>query len=111
MEKLLQEKQGHVKNAFFYKGIGNIDLIWGNSGCGLKHIIKRRIEQRIKVSTFLNSILEVLDKGVLLDINKSKHGNYEILYNGKIVVVSRQYFNNKATFVFTAFKTRKKTPN
>ena len=51
IDKLLQEKQGHVKGAFYRKEIGSIDLLWGKTddedgrGFGLAHIIERRNEQ------------------------------------------------------------------
>lgn len=37
VEKLLQEKQGHVKGAFTRQDIGDIDLVWGNEKQGLCH--------------------------------------------------------------------------
>ena len=44
VDKLLKEKQGHVKAAFHRKEIGDIDLAWGDENGGLAHVIKRRDE-------------------------------------------------------------------
>ncbi len=40
INKLLAEKQGHIKAAFTRSDIGDIDLLWGNDDIGLQHIIK-----------------------------------------------------------------------
>lgn len=109
VEKLLIEKEGHVKNAFYVEGIGNIDLIWGNDNLGLKHIIKRRIEQNIKISTFVSELANVIEKGSIIN-EKNKNGNYEIYYNNKLAVIAPEYHNQKATFTLTAFNTRKRAP-
>ena len=106
INKLLQEKQGHVKGAFFREDIGSIDLLWGNDDLGLQHIIKRREEQRINTNDFLNNIAEVVDKGKVRC--KNSRGNFEILYNNKLVVISPEYHNQKVTFLLTAYKTRYK---
>jgi len=48
VELLLREKQGHVKGAFYVPEFpsksddGNVDLVWGDSGGGLQHLIERR---------------------------------------------------------------------
>ena len=46
VDRLMKEKRGHVKGAFTRKDIGDIDLVWGNEGMGLAHIIKRRKETK-----------------------------------------------------------------
>ncbi len=109
VEKLLIEKAGHVKNAFYVEGIGNIDLIWGNDNIGLKHIIQRRIEQNIKISTFISELANVIEKGSIIN-EKNKNGNYELYYNNKLAVIAPEYHNQKATFTLTAFNTRKRAP-
>lgn len=42
IEKLLKEKQGHVKNAFVRPEIGGIDVVWGDKTGGLEHVMLRR---------------------------------------------------------------------
>lgn len=106
VEKLLQEKKGHVKAAFHREDIGDIDLIWGNDTLGLQHIIKQREAQGIDVNEFLMEIPEAIEKGEFYQ--KSERGNFEFLYNGKMVIVAPEYHGKKLTFVLTAYKTRKK---
>ncbi|WP_232509475.1 DUF3519 domain-containing protein [Helicobacter pylori] len=48
INKLLETKKGFVAGAFHKKGLGDIDLVWGNKDYGLEHILKRRIESYIK---------------------------------------------------------------
>ncbi|MCQ2693336.1 hypothetical protein JT105_07975, partial [Helicobacter pylori] len=42
INKLLETKKGFVAGAFHKEGLGDIDLVWGNSKYGLEHIFSRR---------------------------------------------------------------------
>ncbi|EMH21545.1 DUF3519 domain-containing protein, partial [Helicobacter pylori] len=42
INKLLETKKGFVAGAFYKEGLGDIDLVWGNSKYGLEHIFNRR---------------------------------------------------------------------
>lgn len=103
VNKLIETKQGHVKNAFHRDDIGDIALIWGNEKCGLKHILMRREEQGINVDDFIKNITDVVEKGAYRKQNKN--GNYELLYKGKMAIVSPELQGNKMTFLLTAYKT------
>ena len=70
VNKLLNEKRGHVKNAFFRHDIGMIDLVWGNNDFGLKHIISRREEQKININKFLSDLTECINNGKFRKLNK-----------------------------------------
>lgn len=105
IEKLLEEKNGHVKGAFHREGIGDIDLLWGNDGVGLKHIIKRREKQGIDVKKFLSDLPDVIAQG---RIRKGDKGRLEIIYKGKKAIVSPELYGNKLTFLLTAYKIGKK---
>ncbi|EOV6235671.1 DEAD/DEAH box helicase family protein [Campylobacter upsaliensis] len=58
VEKLLSEKRGQVKGAFYKEGLGEIDLVWGDSKKGLSHILERRKEDFIKQGLDENEALE-----------------------------------------------------
>ncbi|WP_104761017.1 DUF3519 domain-containing protein [Helicobacter cetorum] len=47
INKLLETKEGYVEGAFHKQGLGDIDLVYGNSKYGLEHILKRRISDAI----------------------------------------------------------------
>ncbi len=102
---LLERKSGHIKKAFYRSDIGYIDLIWGDDTCGLKHIIIQRDRQGINPLEFLSDIEDVINNGVM---SLNKKGRYEILYNGKIAVISPELRGIKLVFLLTAYKTRKK---
>lgn len=106
IDKLLMEKQGHIKGAFNREDLGSIDLVWGNENIGLRHILKRRSEQRIDTDDFLKNLAEVVEKGTIRC--KNSRGNFEILYNKRIVVVAPEYHEQKIKFIITAYKTRYK---
>lgn len=109
IQKLRQEKNGHIKGAFHRSDIGDIALAWGNDDVGLKHIIKRREEQGIDVDLFLEDIDEVIEKG---NIQKSQEtGNFEIWHNKKMAVISPEFKGNQLMFLLTAFKSRKQKTN
>lgn len=105
VDKLLQEKKGHVKSAFRREDIGNIDLIWGDKRFGLDHIISRREEQGISVDELFSDISTVIERG---SIEKNKRGTFEILHAGKLAVVSPEIHLSGITFLLTEYKTRKK---
>lgn len=106
IEKLMSEKNGHIKGAFFREDIGDIDLLWGNENFGLNHIIQRRAEQSIDIETFLQDLDEVIEKGNFR--KKNNRGNFEFMLNKKIAVISPELKGNKLTFLLTAFKTHSK---
>ena len=105
VNKLLKEKQGHVKGAFHREDIGDIDLIWGDDTCGLQHILKRREEQGINAQEFVKDLAEVVEKGQYR--RRNDRGNFEFLHGRKMAVISPELRGNKLTFLVTAFKTRR----
>lgn len=106
VDKLMHERQGHVKGAFHRDDIGDIDLLWGNDYLGLQHIIKRREEQGIDSKDFVQNLAEVVEKGSFK--KKNDRGNFEFWYNGKLAVIAPEYHGNKITYVLTAYKQSKK---
>ena len=106
IEKLMQEKQGHIKGAFHRSDIGDIDLWWGNERLGLCHIAIQREKQGIVVKEFLDNLGEAVELGSVRKVKDN--GDYEILYKGKMVIIAKSYRGNKITYVLTACKTRYK---
>ena len=103
VDKLMQEKRGHVKSAFHREDIGDIDLIWGDDTCGLQHILSRREEQGINAREFVQDLAEVVEKGQYR--RRNNRGNFEFLHGRKMAVISPELRGNKLTFLVTAFKT------
>lgn len=103
VDKLMQEKRGHVKGAFHREDIGDIDLIWGDDTCGLQHILSRREEQGINAREFVQDLAEVVEKGQYR--RRNDRGNFEFLHGRKMAVISPELRGNKLTFLVTAFKT------
>lgn len=104
IDKLMREKQGYVKNAFYRDDIGNIDILWGNDDIGLQHIIKRRESENLSIMELTSGLTEVIENGML---RKSQRGNYEILKNKYVAVIQPEFKGNKMNFVVTAYRTRK----
>lgn len=106
INKLLEERHGHIKAAFHREDMGDIDLVWGSDTVGLQHIIKQRKEQGVNADEFMGELAEVVEKGEF--IRKNENGTFEFWNNGKMAVISPEYHGNKVTFLLTAYKRRKK---
>ncbi len=106
VNKLLQEKHGHIRAAFHRDDIGDIDLLWGNDNLGLQHILLRRTEQGINANEFVKDISEVVEQGSFKQRND--RGNFEFWHKGKMAVIAPEYHDNKITYLLTAYKRKKK---
>lgn len=100
IDKLMQEKQGHIKGAFTRKDIGGIDLVWGDESKGLAHIIKRRKETGQSLGKLLSSLSEVIEKG---DLSFAKQGRFEINHKGKKAIIEPKLYGDNIQFLFTAY--------
>lgn len=118
IEKLLHEKQGHIKNAFERPEIGGIDLVWGyvdqtnsKKGGGLVHLIARRNEEfasgkgKINGLDMVKKIPTIIENGEFaLDIND--HPRFE--HNGYRVAIKPTYDGKKLNWIVSAMEIRDK---
>lgn len=104
VDKLMQEKHGHVKGAFHREDMGAIDLIWGSDTVGLKHIIKQREKQSINAQEFVRTLAETVEKGKFY--KKNNRGDFEFVHNGKLAIIAVEYHGSQLTYLLTAYKTR-----
>ncbi|MCL2194502.1 MAG: hypothetical protein FWB76_00925 [Oscillospiraceae bacterium] len=105
VEKLLQEKQGHVKAAFYRADIGEIDLFWGDDKAGLKHIIQERNKRGTNGTKFIENLSDVVENGEAFP-NKNPN-RMNIAYRGKLAVVAFDVRGSEVTALLTAFLTKK----
>ncbi|EAJ7097876.1 hypothetical protein YZ49_05635 [Campylobacter upsaliensis] len=85
VDKLLSEKRGQVKGAFYKEGLGEIDLVWGeitdlekHKGYGLAHILDKRKSEFVEQGA---SQSEAAQKAA--EFAKNEISN--IMQNGKII--------------------------
>lgn len=101
--KLYKHKQGHVPNAFERADIGKIDIFWGDEDFGLRHIIKRRWEEKQNITKVLWCLTQTIEHG-FLTISRGKfairNGDYEAIIKPKLN-------GEELKFVLTAFEIRK----
>lgn len=95
VQKLLDCKNGHIKNAFIRSDIDDITLIWGNDAVGLKHIIKRRTEENEDVDELVSHLSDTIENGTL-KINK--RGRFVITKGKYQAIISPEIFNDKLNF-------------
>ena len=81
--KILREKQGQVAGAFYKEGLGDIDVVWGDSHFGLQHILERRTqdfikeglseaEAKAKAREFVESIPKIIESGKVVKDDKGR---------------------------------------
>lgn len=100
VQKLLDCKNGHIKNAFIRSDIDDITLIWGNDAVGLKHIIKRRKEENEDVDELVSHLFDTIENGTL-KINK--RGRFVITKGKYQAIISPEIFNDKLNFLVTGY--------
>lgn len=105
IDKLLLEKQGHIKAAFYRENMGDIDLLWGDDTVGIAHILKRREKQNIDGIKLVRKIPEIIEKGNF--IHDEKRGRFNIEHNGDRVVIKPTYDGQKVTWLMTAMEIKK----
>lgn len=100
--KLLMEKQGFIRGAFYREDTGDIDLLWGNEDFGLCHILKKRSEQfgEEKALRFISHLEENIKNGVII---KARHDRIGII-TSKSTIILEQCENNH--FILTAYLDR-----
>ncbi|EIR8269555.1 hypothetical protein LXP33_000920, partial [Campylobacter upsaliensis] len=102
INKLLEEKRGQVKGAFYKEGLGEIDLVWGDENFGLRHIIEQRTKQwgEEKALKFISHLNENIEKGQIVEVQK---GRAAIKTDLTTIILDKKENNN---FVLTAFRDR-----
>ncbi len=102
IDKLMSERRGHIKDAFFRKEIGDIALVWGDNRKGLQHIIKRRKELKQPLGKLFDTLTEVIENGEIeIDIANKK---FTIFYKRKTAIIGfRILKDGKFKFLLTAY--------
>lgn len=107
IEKLLKEKQGHVKAAFHRKEIGDIDLVWGDEKGGLAHAIKRRDIMRsmgtgmITGTEMAKKIPDIVENGKF-DIDD--HGRLKFEWEGYRVGIRPTFDGERLNWIVSAME-------
>lgn len=90
IEFLLKNESGQVKNAWERKDVGKIDIVYGNDNKGLKHIVKRHIEEQndfISQEDMAEKISDVLKNGSL---SQTKKGRLLLEKDGYIAILNKE---------------------
>ena len=111
IDKLLQEKRGHVKGAFHRDDIGDIDLLWGDDHVGLQHIIvQREKEKQGHAQEVLSNLSEAIENATYK--KRNDRGNFEYSYKKDgleyKIIIAPEWHNEKITYLLTAFRRGKK---
>ena len=111
IQKLLDTKEGQVAGAFEKEGLGDIDLVWGDSSFGLAHILERRtqdfIEQGLskeeaqkQALEFVKQIPEIIQKGKV-ELGKNRAF---IDFDNKRSLIALDYKGEDRKWLITAYK-------
>ena len=101
IEHLLKVKSGYVPGAFHKEGLGQIDLVWGNSSYGLQHIIERRNTQGVNGIEFARKIPQIIQSGRVED--DSNANSKLIISDTDKAVIKLEWHNEKRTWLLTAY--------
>ncbi|MDL0147699.1 hypothetical protein NYG95_08830, partial [Campylobacter felis] len=101
--KLLEEKRGQVKGAFYKEGLGDIDLVWGDENFGLRHIIEKHGGEFEDIALQLS---EAMENGVLKKQNEVRS---RIEYGNFVIGLSGEFKGEKRAFIITAFNRKGKS--
>ncbi|WP_270971895.1 PBECR2 nuclease fold domain-containing protein [Campylobacter upsaliensis] len=119
INKLLEEKRGQVKGAFYKEGLGDIDLVWGEvkgsgkeaKGYGLSKIIEKHGEDFKEFGEGLEGVSKGLDEIITKgEIHTQEYGRKTIIYhkNGDVYKVGlKQNWKGEPTknsWVITSYK-------
>ena len=96
---LMKHKGGDLLGVFHRKDVGDIDLVWGDHGGGLAHIIRRHIIEQNdfkNVDEIQKVIEDVIRNGLIVRESKDK---INIEYNGYRVSIKKTIRDSKGNVV------------
>lgn len=88
IEFLLKNRKGQVKSVYNKKGLGKIDIVWGDEKRGLCHIEKRHLKEQDDFSSqeeMASKIAEAIERG---KVEKDKKDDL-ILYKDMRLIISQ----------------------
>lgn len=102
---LLEKKEGFVTGAFSHKIVGDIDLIWGTSKAGLKHIVERRTKQwgKEKTQRFLKHLADIVESGIVV-VNENNPSVIELINPKSTAVVELEFSGTESHWLMSAYK-------
>ena len=105
VSKLIGEKSGQVAGAFSKKGLGDIDLIWGDDKIGLKKIINKHIRDFDELGGLAVGLEKIIDDGELVT---AKNGVQTIYYKDFKLGLSKGWHSEgENKWIITAYKNNK----
>ncbi|EDP6868566.1 hypothetical protein HRB47_001415, partial [Campylobacter upsaliensis] len=103
INKLLEEKRGQVRGAFYKEGLGEIDLVWGDKNYGLEHILNKHGGE---FKNLARELSEAVENGKIV---KDDKGRLRLEYENKIVGIKDNWKGEKtAHWVVTAYVKKEK---
>ena len=112
IDKLLVERKGYIKDAFYRAEVGGVDLVWGDESGGLAHTIKRRDAMfncgvgSVSGVTMVKMIPRIINKGEF-GIGKNERPYFKL--DGFMVIIKPTYDGKKLNWVLSAMEEIKKS--
>lgn len=87
---LIDHQEGDLAGVFFREEIGDIDLVWGDDNCGVKHILLKHINNKDfpTINQMIETVTDVVSEGNLYYDNPDK-AVFE--RNGYLAVIRKNY--------------------
>ena len=92
--------KGQVAGAFHKEGLGDIDLVWGDSKMGLAHILEQRAKQwgEEKALRFVRALPNMIQEASIL---KGRDNTIELITPRSTIILAKKDDNH---FIITAFR-------
>ncbi|EPB3789546.1 hypothetical protein ACRGNJ_001735, partial [Campylobacter upsaliensis] len=100
VDKLLSEKRGQVKGAFYKEGLGEIDLVWGEAGSG-----KSDGFGLAKIVKYHPEVIDKLDDIIAnTSIVKESDNRYHLENENYKLAIRKDFEGEKTNWLLTAFE-------
>ena len=87
---MIDQQEGDLAGVFFRSEIGDIDLVWGDDSCGVRHILLKHINEKDfpTVNCMIDNVSDIILSGQISFDNQDKA---ILRKNGYIVIIRKNY--------------------
>jgi N12 class adenine-specific DNA methylase/predicted RNA methylase len=102
---LMDKQEGYIEGAFNHTLVGDIDLIWGDSKAGLKHILEERTKQwgEEKAKRFIAHLTDIFENGIVV-VNEAHPTRIELVNPKSTAVVELTFSGEHKSWLMSAYK-------
>lgn len=100
---MLEERRGFIRGAFHRDGLGDIDLVWGDSFAGLCHIFEQRMKHGQPVGRVIYKMSSTLANG-RIEFERCRGGSVSIRNGNVRVCVTRTFKGEERRMILSSYE-------